>query len=103
MTAGVFLVFNFFWLWQFDASVIDTGWKDDLSTGFAKALLNFIDKIIEIWSGRENNYHERGKISGAAIEYKDVGTQRNVSKKILLLAWIQMQLNEGLNVIVQFF
>ena len=48
MTAGVFLVFNFFWLWQFDASVIDTGLKDDLSTGFAKALLNFIDKIIEI-------------------------------------------------------
>ena len=83
--------------------MLNTSAEDDLRTGFAKLLLNNVDEVVQIGGGWEDNLHYFGEVTCDAVAFNDVRDLLNIRVKLFLLPWLQLDLDEGLNVEIQFF
>ena len=88
---------------QRNPTVLDTGAENDLGTGFAKALLDSINKVIQISRRRENDLHDFRIISGYAVALHHIGNALYIGVEFILLPWFQLDLNKSPYVKADFF
>ena len=83
--------------------MVNAGAEDDLRTGLAEALLDGVDEVVEVGCRRKDDFHDFGVVAGDAVALDNVGNTLDVRVEFLLLAGLQLDLDEGLDVKTDFF
>lgn len=77
--------------------MVNAGAEDNLGAGFTETLLDGIDEVVEIGGRWEDYLHDLGVVTGDAVALDDVRNTLDVRVELLLLAGLQLDLNEGLD------
>ena len=83
--------------------MLDAGAENDLGAGFAKALLDSINKVIQISRRRENDLHDFRIVSGYTVALHHIGNALYIGVEFILLPWFQLDLNKSPYVKADFF
>ena len=83
--------------------MLNAGGEDDLGASFAKAALDVVDELIKGGGGLEDDLHHLGVIAGHTVAFDHIGNRFYIGVEILFLVGFELNLNKGLNVIVEFF
>ena len=77
--------------------MVNASTEDDLRASLTEALLNGVDKVIKVGCRWEDHLHDFGVVTGDTVTLDDVGNALDVGVEFLLLAGLQLNLDEGLN------